>query len=136
MGRALAILTATFLVVALLTSLLPRIAPPGGPGPGALVTADYVFMSLLPLGAFFAGRHWYRYELYLLYGAAGLALFIPAFLADRNNHNRQYFETYPGHDAIDAVVHDSAAWTIALVAAAAACMFIARWAHAHFPNRR
>jgi hypothetical protein len=136
MGRCLIILSATLALVALLTIAgLPRIAPSSGPGPGALVTADYVIMCGVPIGAFAAGRHWYRYELFLLYGGFGLALFVPAFLADRNNHNKIYTTNTADHAAIDAILHDTAAWTIAMVAMAVACMFIGRWARRRFPVR-
>lgn len=134
MGRCLSILAMALVSIGLvITAGMPRITPFGS-GPGGLCRFDFVLMVGVPLGAFAAGRHWYRHELFLLYGAAGILLFVPPYLSD-NNLRHLYTEPY-GDVGIDAMLHDTAAWTIATVAMAVVCMFLARWARRRFPVRR
>ena len=132
MGRCLAILVATIVVVGLLSAMLPRIT--SGGFVGGLTRSDFVLMCGLPLGAFCAGRHWYRYELFLWYGALGLLTFVPAYLSD-GNVRLSYTRVPFGEQELEAILHDAAGWTIAVVAAAIICMLVGRWANRHVARR-
>lgn len=135
MARCLTILVGVlFVFVAFAGLFSARITPSPGPGPGGLQMIDYVGIGCLPIGAFAAGRHWYRHELFLLYGGAGMLLFIPAFLSDGNYYYAYYVDPYA--DTLDAMLHDAAAWTIAVVAMGVTCMFAGRWGHRRFRVRR
>lgn len=133
MARCLLILTGGPAIVGLLSAAVPRITPSGS-GLGGLTGFDLMLMILVPIAAFAAGRHWYRRELFLLYGGAGMLLFVPAYISD-NNLRRTYTENGYGHGAVDAILHDTAAWTIAAVAMAVLCLLLARWARRRFPAR-
>lgn len=126
MGRCLAILVATVVVVGLLSAMLPRIT--SGGVVGGLTRTDLVLMGGLPLGAFCAGRHWYRYELFLWYGALGLLTFVPAYLSD-GNVRLSYSRVPFGEQELEAILHDAAAWTIALLTSAIICLLLGRWAN-------
>jgi hypothetical protein len=93
-----------------------------------------VLMCGLPIAAFCAGRHWYRYELFLWYGALGLLTFVPAYLSD-GNVRLSYTRAPFGEQELEAILHDAAGWTIAVVTSAIACMLIARWANRRSPLR-
>jgi hypothetical protein len=64
-------------VLALLEVSVPRFTPPGG-----LVSFDYFLMSLIPLGAFFAGGVLRARLPYLVYGGLGGILFVFGYLGD------------------------------------------------------
>lgn len=117
MTRSLKTLLVFLLIVGFLTLSAQRITPPGG-----LNHFDYIVMWGLPIGAYLAGRHWYNGSVFLIYGALGMLMFVPGYLAD----GRLGLKFIYGQST---VAGDVVAWTAGVLLMSIVCRLLGKLAN-------
>lgn len=116
-------LVISILVIWFLAFATPRINSRG------LADTDYLLMCGLPLGAYFAGKHWYHSVVFMYYGAIGMLIFIAAYFI-----YGELVRTFASDDG--AALRDFLSWEVLVVAVVIACYFAGRFGNASTKSRK
>lgn len=87
--------------------------------PFGLTRFDYFVMCCIPLGAFFAGKHWYNSSLFMIYGAICMTTYIPGYFMDRDIYSRFARDEW-------AAYREFLSWEVGTLAVAFACSLAGR----------